>query len=82
VFALVDRPIVKKITFKKLLTFRLISSILYIEREVRKMIWIVFIIWVVFTLICAVMENKTNKGFYMFMILVSIPIMFYIPFMF
>ena len=46
------------------------------------MIWIVFIIWVVFTLVCTVMENKTNKGFYLFMILISIPIMFYVPFMF
>jgi len=82
VFALVDRIIVKKITFDLGLTFLFVSSIISIEREVKKMIWIVFIIWVVFTLVCAVMENKTNKGFYMFMILVSIPIMFYIPFMF
>jgi len=45
------------------------------------MIWIVFIIWVIFTFVCTVMENKTNKGFYLFMILISIPVMFYVPFM-
>ena len=45
------------------------------------MLWIIFTIWMVFITICAVMEKKTNNNFYMILFLISIPVMFYAPFM-
>lgn len=45
------------------------------------MLWIIFTIWMVFITICAVMEKKTNNYFYTFLFLISIPVMFYVPFM-
>ena len=46
------------------------------------MIWIVFVIWFVFALACGIMEKKTDKGFYGFLFLLSLPIMFYLPLLF
>lgn len=73
--------IVKKITFKKGLTSLCISDILCIEREVKKMIWMIFVIWFIFAIACGIMEKKTDNQFYMFLFFVSLPIMFYVPFM-
>ena len=45
------------------------------------MIWIVFIIWLVFALVCTIAEEKTHKGLFMVLLLISIVVMFYVPFM-
>ena len=45
------------------------------------MIWIIYTIWVIFITVCAVIENKMENGIGIFLLLVSLPIMFYIPFM-
>ena len=44
------------------------------------MIWIVFVIWFVFAIGCGIMEKKTDNQFFMFLFLLSLPIMFYAPF--
>lgn len=45
------------------------------------MIWIIYTIWVIFITVCVIIENRTENGIGMFLLLVSLPIMFYIPFM-
>jgi len=45
------------------------------------MIWMIFVIWFVFAIACGIMEKKTDNQFYMFLFFVSLPIMFYMPFM-
>lgn len=45
------------------------------------MIWTIFAIWVLFSTVCAVIEMRTNNIFCLFMFLISIPVMFYVPFM-
>ncbi len=45
------------------------------------MIWTIFVLWIVFAITCGVMENKTDNDFFGFLFLVSLPIMFYMPFM-
>ena len=45
------------------------------------MIWVIYLIWVDFTLVCVIAENMTENGFFGFLILISIPLMFYVPFM-
>ena len=45
------------------------------------MIWVIYTIWVIFITVCAVIENKMENGIGMFLLLVSLPIMFYVPFM-
>ena len=45
------------------------------------MIWVIYLIWVVFALVCVIAENMTENGFFGFLILISIPLMFYVPFM-
>ncbi|MDY6424380.1 MAG: hypothetical protein SPL06_06455 [Bacteroidales bacterium] len=44
------------------------------------MLWLIYVLWMIFVTVCAVIENKTKDEFYMFLILISIPVMFYIPF--
>ena len=46
------------------------------------MIWIVFVIWTLFAITCGIMEKKTDNSLFMVLFIVSLPIMFYIPFMF
>ena len=53
----------------------------YRKKGEKTMLWIIFTIWMVFIIICAVMEKKTNNNFYMILFLISIPVMFYAPFM-
>lgn len=43
------------------------------------MIWITFVIWSVFAIVCGIMENKSQNGFFGFLFLLSLPIIFYIP---
>lgn len=45
------------------------------------MIWVIYTIWVIFITVCVIIENRTENGIGMFLLLVSLPIMFYIPFM-
>ena len=45
------------------------------------MIWMIFVIWFVFAITCGIMEKKTDNQFYMFLFFVSLPVMFYMPFM-
>ena len=45
------------------------------------MIWTIFVIWILFAITCVIVENKTDNGIGMFLLLVSLPIMFYVPFM-
>jgi len=44
------------------------------------MLGLIFVLWMVFVTVCAVMEKKTRNEFYMVLILISVPIMFYVPF--
>ena len=46
-----------------------------------KMIWVIYLIWVVFALVCIIAEEKTGHDFFEFLLLISIPLMFYVPFM-
>jgi len=45
-------------------------------------LWIVFIIWVVFTLICVFMVEVAEEELYGFLFLISLPVIFYLPFIF
>lgn len=45
-------------------------------------LWIVFIIWVVFTLICVFMVEVAEEEIYGFLFLISLPVIFYLPFVF
>ena len=45
------------------------------------MLWIIFTIWVVFIISCAIINNVTDNEIYGFLIILSIPVMFYIPFL-
>lgn len=45
------------------------------------MLGLIFVLWMIFVTVCAVIENKTKDEFYMFLILVSVPLMFYVPFL-
>lgn len=45
------------------------------------MLWIVYVIWVLFVITCVIMEKKTEHQFFTFLFLISLPIVFYIPFM-
>ena len=46
------------------------------------MLWIIFIIWVVFAITCAVLAEKTENELFGFVFLLSLPMMFYVPFFF
>lgn len=45
------------------------------------MIWLIFVFWLVFAIGCGIMEKVTENQFYTFLLMVSLPIMFYVPFM-
>ena len=45
------------------------------------MIWIIYMIWLIFITVCGIIENRTDNGIGIFLFLVSLPIMFYVPFM-
>ena len=44
------------------------------------MLWVIFIIWVIFAFTCAVLAEYFEKEFFGFLFLLSIPMMFYMPF--
>ena len=46
------------------------------------MLWIIFIIWVVFAITCAILAEKTENELFGFVFLLSLPMMFYVPFFF
>ena len=46
------------------------------------MLWIITIIWIVLILACAILNIHTKNEIYMFIMLISMPIMFYLPFLF
>lgn len=43
------------------------------------MVWAIFTIWAIFSIVCGIMEIKTENQFFTFLFLVSLPIMFYVP---
>ena len=45
------------------------------------MLTIIFIIWVVFAITCAILVEIYEHEFFGFLFLISLPIMFYAPFM-
>ena len=46
------------------------------------MLWIIVTLWVLFVIACVILDRKTDNGFFTFLFLLSLPIMFYLPFMF
>ena len=46
------------------------------------MLWIIFIIWVVFAITCAILAEITENELFGFIFLLSLPMMFYVPFFF
>lgn len=46
------------------------------------MLWIITIIWIVLMITCAVLNIHTKNEIYTFILLISMPIMFYLPFLF
>ena len=42
----------------------------------------IFALWCIFTLICIVAYNHTDNEIFGFFMLMSIPLMFYLPFLF
>ena len=43
------------------------------------MLTIIFIVWVIFAITCAILAEYFEKEFFGFLFLISLPIMFYIP---
>lgn len=44
------------------------------------MLWVIFTIWFIIAFACAVLVETTGKEFFGFIFLISLPIIFYIPF--
>lgn len=44
------------------------------------MLWVIFIIWFIVAFTCAVLAETTGKEIFGFVFLISLPIIFYIPF--
>ena len=44
------------------------------------MIWIVFKIWLIFAITCAILAEFFEREFFGFLFLASFPLMFYVPF--
>jgi hypothetical protein len=45
------------------------------------MLWVIYMVWVVFAIVCAVLVEVYEHEFFMFLLLLSLPLMFYVPFM-
>ena len=45
------------------------------------MLWIIFILWCLFALTCVILVEVYEREFFGFLFLLSLPIMFYVPFM-
>lgn len=46
------------------------------------MLWIITIVWIILMFTCAILNIYTKNETYMFIMLISMPIMFYLPFLF
>ena len=44
------------------------------------MLWVIFTIWFVFAIVCAILVEYSEKEIFGFFFLLSLPIMFYVPF--
>lgn len=44
------------------------------------MLWIIFTLWVLFAITCAILTEYAEHEFFGFLFLLSLPIMFYVPF--
>ena len=47
----------------------------------NEMLMIIFVLWVIFALVCAVLVEVYEHEFFGFLFLLSLPLMFYVPFM-
>ena len=45
------------------------------------MLWIIFVLWVIFAITCAVLVDVYEYEFFGFLFLLSLPLIFYVPFM-
>ena len=45
------------------------------------MLWIIFALWVIFAITCVILVEVCEREFFGFLFLLSLPIMFYVPFM-
>lgn len=45
------------------------------------MLWIIFAVWFIFILVCAVLVEVYKHELFVFLFLLSLPLMFYMPFM-
>lgn len=45
------------------------------------MLWIVFVLWVVFAITCIILAEVYEHEFFGFLFVLSLPFMFYVPFM-
>ena len=45
------------------------------------MLWTIFVLWVIFAITCAVLADVYEREFFGFLFLLSLPLMFYVPFM-
>ena len=54
----------------------------YIKRKEKKtMLWIIFILWVIFAITCVILVEVYEHEFFGFLFILSLPLMFYVPFM-
>jgi hypothetical protein len=58
---------------------------MYISKERRKIkmsiLWVIFVIWFVFAIGCGILVEVYEHEFFGFLFLLSLPFMFYVPFM-
>jgi hypothetical protein len=45
------------------------------------MLWIIFILWVIFAITCIILTEVYECEFFGFLFILSLPLMFYVPFM-
>ena len=45
------------------------------------MFWIIFVLWVIFAITCVILVEVYEHEFFGFLFLLSLPLMFYMPFM-
>ena len=47
----------------------------------KTMLWIIFALWVVFAITCVILVEVYEHEFFGFLFILSLPFMFYVPFM-
>ena len=45
------------------------------------MLWIIFTLWVIFAITCTILVEVYEHEFFGFLFILSLPFMFYVPFM-